>query len=33
MNLDQYLKPFTVALALDHNLVENDTIIKNIPRK
>ena len=31
--LGSIFKTFTVALALDHNLVENDTIIKNIPRK
>ena len=32
MSLVQYLKTFTIALALENNLVTPKTIIKNIPR-
>ena len=31
--LGSIFKTFTVALAIDHKLVDTDTIIKNIPRK
>ena len=31
--LGSIFKTFTIALALDHKLVDTDTIIKNIPRK
>ncbi len=31
--LGSIFKTFTVALAIDHNLVRQDTIIKNIPKK
>ena len=31
--LGSIFKTFTVALALEHNLVDTNTIIKNIPRK
>ena len=31
--LGSIFKTFTVALALDHKLVDTDTIIKNIPKK